>query len=222
MIGRCYVTDREHKGTSITKYVDDYSIVDLETTAVFVGSADIIEISALKVRDNKVIDKFSTLVNPHYHIPEEATAVNHITDKMVEGAPDISDVLGEFLNFVGTDVIVGYNNAAFDMNMIYDKSLEIIGFPFTNDYIDLLHSARRCLVDLENHKLETVSKHYKLDTEGEHRALKDCYLTKECYDKLYSEFGDEAFYRSSKSSGNNPKVYSYKDVTFYIGFWHLK
>ena len=198
MIGRCYVTDREHKGTSIKKYVDDYSIVDLETTAVFVGSADIIEISALKVRDNKVIDKFSTLVNPHYHIPEEATAVNHITDKMVD------------------------NNAAFDMNMIYDKSLEIIGFPFTNDYIDLLHSARRCLVDLENHKLETVSKHYKLDTEGEHRALKDCYLTKECYDKLYSEFGDEAFYRSSKSSGNNPKVYSYKDVTFYIGFWHLK
>ena len=48
MIGRCYVTDREHKGTSIKKYVDDYSIVDLETTAVFVGSADIIEISALK------------------------------------------------------------------------------------------------------------------------------------------------------------------------------
>lgn len=200
--------DREHKGTSIKKHVDDYSVVDLETTGVFVGSADIIEISALKVRDNKVIDKFSTLVNPHYHIPEEATAVNHITDEMVAEAPDISDVLGSFLNFVGTDVIVGYNNAAFDMNIIYDKSLEIIGFPFTNDYIDLLHSARRCLVELDNHRLETVSKHYRLDTEGEHRALKDCYLTKDCYDKLFSEFGDEAFYRSSKSSGNNPKVYS--------------
>lgn len=199
---------REYKGTSVKKHVDNYCVVDLETTGVFVGSADIIEISALKVRDNKVVEKYSTLVNPHYHIPDEATAVNHITDEMVAGAPDISEVIGAFFAFVGTDVIVGYNNASFDMNILYDKSLEIIGFPFTNDYIDLLHSARRCLVELENHKLETVSKHYKLDTEGEHRALKDCYLTKDCYDKLYADFGDEAFYRSSKSSGNHPRVFS--------------
>ena len=200
--------EREHKGTSVKTHVDDYSVVDLETTGVFVGSADIIEISAIKVRDNQVVDTFSTLVNPHCHIPEEATEVNHITDDMVADAPDISEVFDSFLSFVGQDVIVGYNNAAFDMNILYDTSLDITGFPFMNDYIDLLHSARRCLVELDNHKLETVSKHYNLDTEGEHRALKDCYLTKDCYDKMYGEFGDEAFYRSSKHSGNQPRAFS--------------
>ena len=203
--------NREYKGTSVTTHLDDYSVVDLETTSAFVGYADIIEISAVKVRNNKIVDEFSTLVNPHCHIPEEATAINHITDEMVADAPDLEDIFSAFLTFVGSDVIVGYNNASFDMNVLYDSSLEITGFPFTNDYIDLLHSARRCL-ELENHKLETVSKYYKLDTEGEHRALKDCYLTKECYDKLYADYGDYAFYRSSKASGNYQRVYSAETI----------
>ena len=67
------------------------------------------------------------------------------------------------------------------------------GKAFSNDYIDVLHAARRCLPELANHKLETVSKHYGFDTTGEHRARNDCILTKKCYEYLYEEFGSEAF-----------------------------
>lgn len=194
--------EREYKGHSIDRHIENYCVLDLETTGIFVNSADIIEISAIKVRNNQVIDSFSTLINPGYHIPDAATAVNHITDEMVQNAPTIQAVVEEFLNFVGDDVVIGYNNAGFDMNIIYDKVLDITGKPFSNDYIDVMHAVRRSPLKIENAKLETVSKYYQLDTAGEHRALKDCYLTKDCYDKLFNDFGDIVYKKSShKSSG---------------------
>ena len=200
--------NREGKGSGIRKPVKDYCVLDLETTGVFISSADIIEISVIKVRDNQVVEEFSTLVNPHCHIPAAATAVNHITDDMVKDAPELKQVLEAFVDFVGDDVIVGYNNAGFDMNLIYDALMDCQGSVFKNDYLDILHMSRRCLPELENHKLETLSKHYALDTIGEHRALKDCYLTKECYDRLYQEFGISAFPQSSTRGGNHSVRYS--------------
>jgi len=198
---------REGKGTSAGRYLKDYCIVDLETTSIYISSARIIEISAIKVRDNQVVDEYSTLVNPKQHIPADATAVNHITDEMVMDAPHLENVIGAFKDFVGADVIVGYNNASFDMNLLYDELLRIRNEVFENDYIDVLHSARRCLTDLENCKLETICRHYHVDTTGEHRALKDCYLTKACYEKLFEEFGEKAFQKSS-GKGNHRARYS--------------
>lgn len=192
--------DREGKGHAIRNHANNYCVVDLETTGIFVNSAQIIEISAIKVRDNQVVDEYSTLVNPNCHIPAEATAVNNITDEMVKNEPILDDVIDAFIDFIGDDVIVGYNNAGFDMNLIYDSLLNLRNTQFTNNYIDILHAARRCFANLENHRLETVSKYYLLDTAGEHRALKDCYLTKSVYDKIYSEFGDDAFGKSTTSN----------------------
>lgn len=73
--------------------------------------------------------------------------------------------------------------------------------PFKNNYIDVLHAARRSLPDVENHKLETISKYYSLDTAGAHRALQDCYLTKNCYDRLFDQFGDKAFEKKESRGG---------------------
>ncbi len=81
----------EHsKGKRLAKYVPDYVVFDLETTGIRVGSDDIIEISAIKVKGGQVTDTFSTLVNPGRPIPYCATAVNGITDEMVAEAPDIA------------------------------------------------------------------------------------------------------------------------------------
>ena len=89
---------REFKGTSANTFVKDYCVLDLETTGVFVGSSKIIEISALKVRDNQIIDEYSTLINPQCHIPAEATAVNHITDEMVNNAPTLDEKIDEVVD----------------------------------------------------------------------------------------------------------------------------
>lgn len=191
--------ERFGKGSAVRKHVDDYCVVDLETTGIYLRSARIIEIAAIKVRSNEVVDVFNTLVNPQCTIPADATAVNNISDEMVQGKPILDEVLDSFIGFIGDDAIVGYNNAGYDMNLLYDALMKLRGETFGNNYIDILFAARRCLPGVNNHKLETICKHYNLDTTGEHRALKDCLLTKSCYEKLYEEFGDNIF--SKKSPG---------------------
>lgn len=84
------------KGNRLVQYVPDYTVFDLETTGISANMDDIIEISAVKVRNGVVQDTFSTLVNPGRHIPTQATKVNGITDQMVSEAPLIREAMTEF------------------------------------------------------------------------------------------------------------------------------
>ena len=198
---------RDYKGNRINKHVNDYCLVDLETTDKNINNAKIIEISAIKVRDNKVVEEFSTLVNPFCHIPRNATSINHISDEMVQNAPSLEKALSLLLQFLGNDIIVGFNISTYDTNLIYDSCIKLFDSPFENDFIDVYYVARHCLPELENYKLETICSYLNLDITGEHRALKDCYLTKDCYDYIFKLYGDTAFTGISNTSNldNNTK-----------------
>lgn len=199
---------RRNKGHGIEKFIDDYCVIDLETTGVSIRNANIVEISAIKVRNDIVVDEFATLVNPECHIPEEATNINHINDAMVENAPRFSDIVDAFTLFVSDDVVIGYNIAGYDLNILYDKLMQERNVPFKNNYIDVMHAARRSISGINDYKLETVSTYYNLDITGKHRALKDCYLTKDCYEKIGNQFGDFAFHKRSDSSSDHKTHYS--------------
>ena len=205
--------DREKKGSSADGYKRDYCVLDLETTSVYLKSARIIEIGIIRVRNEQVVKEFNELINPGIPIPFGATMINHISDKMVENAPSIDEVIDNVIDFIGDDVVVGYNNASYDMNLLYDNCIQLRGYPLANNYIDILHATRRCLNKVDNYKLETICKYYSINTTGEHRALKDCYLTKDCYEKLYSEFGDAAFVGKGKAGGNGTRHIQYTPET---------
>jgi len=74
-------------------------LYDLETTGISSLYDEVIEISAVKVRNGKIVDEFSELVNPGRPIPYAASSVNNISDKMVENARSFEKVLPEFLAF---------------------------------------------------------------------------------------------------------------------------
>ena len=133
------------KGNRLVQYVPDYTVFDLETTGISANMDDIIEISAVKVKGGIVQDTFSTLVNPGRHIPAQATKVNGITDQMVSEAPLIREAMTEFLRFVGEDILVGHNIQSFDMKFIYREVEELFQETVSNDFMDTLYMARKCL-----------------------------------------------------------------------------
>ncbi|MBR1629090.1 MAG: topoisomerase DNA-binding C4 zinc finger domain-containing protein, partial [Lachnospiraceae bacterium] len=53
-----------------------------------------------------------------------------------------------------------------------------------NDFVDTLPLARLCLPALAHHSMTALAEHFGISTEGAHRALKDCYMTFEVYEKL--------------------------------------
>lgn len=128
----------KRKGKQRREYVPDYVLYDLETTGISSLYDEVIEISAVKVRNGKIVDEFSELVNPGRPIPYAASSVNNISDKMVENARSFEKVLPEFLAFARDDVLAGHNIAGFDMKFLYRDCEKYFGQTLTNDYIDTL------------------------------------------------------------------------------------
>ncbi len=176
--------NKKTAGRRLAKYVPDYIAFDLETTGISYVNDKIIEISAVKAIKGKVTDTFSTLVNPQCTIPHEASRVNGITDAMVAKAPLIEEVLPDFLTFIGDFVLVGHNIQYFDLRFINQAAQQLSMEPIANDFIDTLAMARSCLPQLFSHKLSDVSAYLGIDTAGAHRALNDCMMALQCYEKM--------------------------------------
>jgi len=177
-------------GTCLKKYVPNYVVFDLETTGLSSGYDDIIEISAIRVRNGEIEQEFSTLVNPGRLIPYQVSLVNHITDEMVEDAPNIETALSEFLSFIGDDILVGHNIHSFDMKFICRDAERLFGETIGNDYVDTLYLARAYLPEMKKHSLSELSRHYGISTAGAHRALNDCRMNQQVYEFLRKEIDD--------------------------------
>lgn len=174
-----------HKtGTRLNLFADNYVIFDLETTGLSPKADEILEISGIRVREHKIQEEFSTLVNPGRPIPPDATAVNGITDGMVQTAPPPAAALEKFLEFADNDILVGHNIHTFDMPFLTLGAMKTLGKRVANDYVDTLYLARNALPQLSRHRLTDVAAHFGIETTGAHRALKDCAMNQECYEKL--------------------------------------
>lgn len=166
------------------EYVSDYVVFDLETTGTSCKSDAVVEISAVKVVGGEVVDEFSTLVNPRRPIPYFASSVNGIYDDMVADSPTFDVALEQFLEFAGDMVLVGHNINTFDMKFIYRDAEAYWGKTIGNDYIDTLQLARQYVTELSHHKLVDLASYYNLSTEGAHRALNDCRMNQQVYEKI--------------------------------------
>ena len=164
-------------------FISDYTVVDIETTGLSNRNDDIIEISALKIRNNQIIDKFSSLAKPKQAVKAYINKLTGISNEMLANAPEIEKVLPEFVTFAGHDILLGHN-IKFDMGFLRAKCLKILNCQFENKSIDTCLIAKRLLYPLKNHKLKTIAEYYNISTIGHHRALNDCYITFEIYKKL--------------------------------------
>lgn len=178
--------ERKFKGASLFAFPSDYTVVDIETNGLMADVCEIIEVSALKFRNEKLQDSFSTLIKPTEHISRFITSLTGITDAMVENAPDITDVMQEFYAFVGKDILIGHN-VNFDVNFLYDNLWRHNGLVLDNPFVDTLRLARKALPHLPNHKQATVAAYYGISTDGAHRALRDCEICNACYLNLKRE-----------------------------------
>ena len=160
----------------------DYVVFDLETTGFSPETNRIIEIGAVKVQNGKIVDKFSTFVNPQVPIPFRIEQLTSINDSMVIDAPVIADILPEFMKFCEGCVMVAHN-ADFDMSFI-KKNCQRLDIPCKPTIVDTVALARVLLPNLNRFKLETVAKALGVSLENHHRAVDDAGCTAEIFVKF--------------------------------------
>ena len=178
--------ERKFKGQSLFAFPDDYTVIDIETNGLTTGVCEIIEVSALKFRGEILQDSFSTLIKPTERISWFITNLTGITDRMVENAPNITEVMQKFYDFIGKDILIGHN-VHFDVNFLYDNLWLHNGLVLDNSFVDTLRLARKALPHLTNHKQATIAEYYGISTDGAHRALRDCEICNACYLNLKKE-----------------------------------
>lgn len=171
-------------GKRITALVKDFTAIDVETTGFSPASDKIIELGAVRYRDGKAVDSFKSYVNPEKRITKKITDVTGITNEDVADAPIIDDILSDYLDFVGNDVVLGHN-VHFDMNFINNACFKAYGTTFDNDFVDTLWIAKKVL-KLDNNKLCTIADHYGI-TYDAHRAATDAEATAQCYYSLMAD-----------------------------------
>lgn len=174
---------RKEKGKSLIAFPEKYVCLDLETTGLSPQYDEIIEICAIKIDNDKEIERFQTLVKPENEIDEYISELTGITNELVADAPHIKDVLPSLIDFLSDWVIVGHN-INFDINFIYDNCLKHLSSHFTNNYIDTMRLSRKVVPELKHHRLKDMVKYFNIDVKKEHRAAFDCAATILCLNSL--------------------------------------
>ena len=159
-----------------------FVVFDLETTGIGARNNEIIEIGAVKVVDQTIVDRYSVFVDPQRPIPYKIEQLTGINDSMVHGAKLITEILPEFLEFCKGCVMVAHN-ASFDMGFIHQKSKDQ-GLDSDFTVVDTVSMSRALLPHLGKHTLDHVAKELGVSLENHHRAVEDAEATAEIFLRL--------------------------------------
>ena len=193
---------------------DTYVVFDIETTGLSKEKEMITEIGAVKVADGKIIDRFSTFVNPQRPISAEITKLTGITDDMVKDAPTIENVLPEFLKFCEDTVLVAHN-ASFDTGFIRIAAERAGLGELHHTVVDTLELARALLPELNKHKLDIVCEHLGVTLNGHHRAVNDAEATAEVFIKFLDMLAEKKIFTLDEINVLASRTVNYKKLRAY-------
>jgi DNA polymerase-3 subunit epsilon len=159
--------------------VGNYSLVvlDFETTGLSPNYGDrAIEIGAVLIENNRIVDRFQSLMNPGMRISRFIEEYTGITNQMVSSAPSVAEVMGKFARFMAQHHLVAHN-AGFDSRFL-DAELQRINRQRCQQFACSMLISRRIYPESPGHSLETLVRYKELKTDGvHHRALADAEMT---------------------------------------------
>lgn len=153
-------------------------VLDIETTGLSKKKDEITQISAIKFKDDKEVERLDQLLNPQKKIPEDIQYLTHITNEMVKDKPTFKEFNDELSKFIGQSPIVGHN-VKFDIGFLIQNKINLEDI----FYQDTLPISQIKLPYLDNHKLTTLKKYFGVNNVS-HNALNDCETTAIVYQHL--------------------------------------
>lgn len=149
-------------------------MLDFETTGLSPAAGDrITEVAALRLVNGEVTERFVSLVNCGAPIPAHITALTGITQRMLDGAPPVAQVLPRLLEFVGADTLAAHN-AGFDEKFLLAECQRQRLSPRHRGLVCSLKLARRLLPGQASYALGGLAQSLKLRFNGAaHRAEAD-------------------------------------------------
>ena len=148
-----------------------YSVIDIETT----GGDKITEISILVFDGEKVVDEFTSLVNPECTIPYYITKLTGINDNMVSNAPKFYQIAKRILEITENTIFVAHN-VNFDYNII-QKEFKTLGANFQRKKLCTIRLSRKIIPGYKSYSLGKLCNSLNIPISNRHRAKGDAEAT---------------------------------------------
>ena len=159
-----------------------YTVVDIETTGNGYKGSKITEISIFVFDGKKVIDEFTSLVNPEQNIPAFITNLTGITNAMVRNAPKFYEIAKKVTEITQDTIFVAHN-VNFDYNIIQEE-FKNLGFDFKRKKLCTVRLTRKIMPGLSSYSLGNICTHENIPIIGRHRAKGDAEATTELFRRL--------------------------------------
>lgn len=159
-----------------------YSIVDIETTGNGYRGTKITEISIFVFDGEKVVEEFTTLVNPERSIPPFITNLTGITNQMVKTAPKFYEIARKVEELTQDTVFVAHN-VNFDYNIIQDE-FKHLGFEYKRKKLCTVRLSRKIIPGLRSYSLGNICADEDIPIADRHRAKGDAEATVELFRRL--------------------------------------
>lgn len=169
---------------SVIDLPNDYVVVDLETTGKDSKQDEITELAAIRYRNGQEIARYSQLVKPQQPVRGFVIRLTGITNEMLEEEPPIEAVIDDFADFIGDDILIGHNIAAFDSIFISNAYEKYLGRTLENPCVDTMRLGKKLRPGLPCYTLGALSSSLDIQYENAHRGINDCDITNACYRKM--------------------------------------
>lgn len=175
-------------------------VFDLETTGFAPYNGDeIISFGAVSVVGGQIMEDqiFYSVVNPKRKIPDDIIQLTGITNEMAADAPDLIQVLRDFLEFVGQKVLVAHATGH-DKNFLNAALWRTSKVSLSHRVLDTMMIAKWLMPKRKDLSLDALLDAYEIPVTKRHHALEDSLMTA----KLWSRFMEEIRSRDVDTLGD--------------------
>lgn len=193
----------------------EFTVLDFETTGTSARNSRVIEVGLVKIKNLKICDTFSTLIDPETNIPFYITELTGIANAQVKDAPVFNQIAKEIEDFIGDSVLTAHN-LPFDLSFLkseFDRAeIALEEYPM----LCTLKLARRLYPHLPSKSLGAMTKHFRIKNKKAHRALGDAMVTAKILLKMIDHLKEE-YHCTSVSD-----IISFQGIIHKSGFRILK
>lgn len=159
-----------------------YAIIDIETTGGSPNNSRITEIAIILHDGVKIVNEYSTLINPECSIPYQITQITGITNDMVRDAPPFYEVAKKIVELTEDAVFVAHN-VNFDYSFV-KAAFKDLGFPYNRKTLCTVRMSRVAFPGFPSYSLGRLCFNLNIEIENRHRALGDARATAILFDKI--------------------------------------
>lgn len=159
-----------------------YAIVDIETTGGSALRDKITEIAIYIHNGEKVVDEYSSLINPERMIPPHIVSLTGITNEMVADAPKFYEVAKRIVEYTQDRVFIAHN-VSFDYSFIKSE-FKRLGYAYRRDHLCTVKLSRKLIPGMRSYSLGKLCDELGINLQNRHRAAGDALATVKLFELL--------------------------------------